>query len=80
MPRYFVRSSEFLRKIAADATGVASTEYGLIATGIAVAIITAVGMLGDGLANLFGDLEADLAKGAPATRILGDEGVRTVGR
>ena len=61
MLRYYVRGSEFLRKFSADATGPTAVQYGLIGAGIGVVIITAVGMLGDELASLFGDLEADIA-------------------
>ena len=60
MLQYYVRGSEFLGKFAADAKGATAIEYGLIAA-IAVAIITAVGMLGDELADLFGGLETALA-------------------
>ena len=59
--QYYVRGSENLRKFAADARGATAIEYGLIAAGIAVAIVTVVGVLGDELADLFGDLRIDLA-------------------
>jgi pilus assembly protein Flp/PilA len=61
MMRHLVELSAKTRKFAADASGVTAIEYGLIAAGIAVAIITAVGLLGDELAALFGDLQTSLA-------------------
>ena len=49
----YVNLSEKIRKFAADESGVTAIEYGLIAAGIAVAIITAVGLLGTELSNMF---------------------------
>ncbi len=49
----YVNLSEKIRKFAADESGVTAIEYGLIAAGIAVAIITAVGLLGTELSGLF---------------------------
>ena len=61
MLRSYVRISEILSKFAADAQGATAIEYGLIAAGIAVAIITVVGLLGDELAAMFGQVEAEIA-------------------
>ena len=61
MLRLFVELPENIRKVAADASGVTAIEYVLIAGGIALAIITAVALLGDELAALFGDLQTSLA-------------------
>ena len=61
MLRYYVRGSEILGGFAADAKGATAIEYGLIAAGIAVAIVTAVGALGDQLAVIFGNLAIDIA-------------------
>ena len=61
MLRSYVRMSEHLKKFAADAQGATAIEYGLIAAGIAVAIITVVGLLGDELAELFGQIETEIA-------------------
>ncbi len=61
MLRLYVQLSESIRKFAGDASGVTAIEYGLIAVGIAVAIITVVALLGDELAALFGDLQTSLA-------------------
>ncbi len=49
----YVNLSEKIRKFAADESGVTAIEYGLIAAGIAVAIITAVGLLGVELSAMF---------------------------
>ena len=49
----YVNLSEKIRKFGADATGVTAIEYGLIAAGIAVAIIVTVNLLGVELAALF---------------------------
>ncbi len=49
----YVNLSEKIRKFAADESGVTAIEYGLIAAGIAVAIITAVGLLGTELSAMF---------------------------
>ncbi len=59
----YIRISESLKSFAADAKGATAIEYGLIAAGIAVAIITVVGLLGDELAEMFGRLEAEIANG-----------------
>ncbi len=49
----YVNLSEKIRKFAADASGATAIEYGLIAAGIAVAIIVAVGLLGTELSAMF---------------------------
>ena len=53
MLRHYVKLSENVRKFASDESGVTAIEYGLIAAGIAVAIIVAVGLLGDELSDMF---------------------------
>ncbi len=53
MLNLYVNLSEKIRKFAADESGVTAIEYGLIAAGIAVAIIVAVGLLGEGLSDMF---------------------------
>ena len=58
---YYVRISESLKSFAVDAKGATAIEYGLIAAGIAVAIITVVGLLGDELAAMFGQVKAEIA-------------------
>ena len=50
--------SRFLR----DDSGATAIEYGLIAAGISVAIITIVNTLGDTLFNIFTNIDADLKK------------------
>ncbi len=57
----YVKISEFIKKFAADASGATAIEYGLIAAGIAVAIILTVGLLGEELALLFGDVQTEIA-------------------
>ena len=61
MLRHYVKVSENIRKFAADESGVTAIEYGLIAAGIAVAIITAVGLLGDELSDMFDDVATAIA-------------------
>ena len=51
---------QYLRNFVSDETGATAIEYGLIAAGIAVAIIAAVGLLGDSLASMFEDVGAEL--------------------
>ncbi len=51
---------QLLRKFVADESGATAIEYGLIAAGIAVAIIAAVGLLGDSLSGLFGEVDTAL--------------------
>ncbi len=43
-----------------DESGATAIEYGLIAAGIAIAIITAVGLVGDNLDTLFNDVANNL--------------------
>ncbi len=43
----------FIRSFMSDESGATAIEYGLIAAGIAVAIIGAVGLLGDSLEAMF---------------------------
>lgn len=45
----------------ADDKGATAIEYGLIAAGIAVAIMVAVGLLGDQLEGMFTEVETELA-------------------
>ncbi len=44
---------KLLHHFMADRSGATAIEYGLIAAGIAVAIIVAVGLLGDNLSLMF---------------------------
>lgn len=60
----------FFSRYLNDKSGATAIEYGLIASLIAVAIITTVGLLGDELNTTFTNVEAGLAAGnaqAPAT-------------
>ncbi len=50
-----------LRKYVSDDSGATAIEYGLIAAGIAVAIIAAVFAIGDELDNLFTAIQTKLA-------------------
>lgn len=43
-----------------DESGATAIEYGLIAAGISVAIVTVVGTLGDELSATFSDVETEL--------------------
>ncbi len=53
MIRHVVELLAKIRKFAADASGATAIEYGLIAAGIAVAIIVAVGLVGTKLTAMF---------------------------
>ena len=61
MLHQYVKISENIRTFVADASGATAIEYGLIAAGIAVAIIVSVGLLGDELAAMFGQVQTELA-------------------
>ena len=61
MLRLYVQVSENIRSFAADASGATAIEYGLIVAGIAVAIVTAVGLLGGNLAAFFSDVATKVA-------------------
>ena len=60
MLRQYVRLSVNIRKFAADLSGATAIEYGLIAAGIAVAIILSVGLLGDELAAMFTQVQTEV--------------------
>ncbi len=51
---------QFIRSFMNDDTGATAIEYGLIAAGIAVAIIAAVGLLGTSLEGMFTTVGAAL--------------------
>ena len=51
--------TQFIREFISDESGATAIEYGLIAAGIAVAIIAAVGLLGDSLSSIFTDLSTE---------------------
>lgn len=50
-----------IRKFLADQSGATSIEYGLIAAGIGVALITLVGNVGTELRELFTNLQTQLS-------------------
>ena len=50
--------SKFISRFFKDESGATAIEYGLIAAGIAVAIITAVGLLGSALDETFREITA----------------------
>ncbi len=51
---------QFIRNFTSDESGATAIEYGLIAAGIAVAIIAAVGLLGTSLEGMFTTVGAAL--------------------
>jgi pilus assembly protein Flp/PilA len=51
---------DLVSRFAKDNSGATAIEYGLIAAGIAVAIVTAVGLVGTQLNTLFGTIKTDL--------------------
>ncbi len=52
---------QFIRKIFQDKKGATAIEYGLIAALIAVAAITAMGSLGNQLADTFNEVADEMA-------------------
>ncbi len=58
LSEYFA-ASERVQKLKAEILGATAIEYALIAGGIALAILLAVGLIGDELAALFNDLVGD---------------------
>jgi pilus assembly protein Flp/PilA len=54
----------FLKRFAKDEAGVTAIEYGLIAAGIGVAIITVVNTAGGSLASVFTTVNNDLTTAA----------------
>ena len=54
-----------IRKLVRDDSGATAIEYGLIAAGIAVAIIAAVFALGDELKTFFGGVKTQLNSKQP---------------
>ena len=56
----------FLRTLACNSDGATAIEYGLIAGLIAVAIITAVTLVGTDLSGLFAGIAAQVASATPA--------------
>ena len=59
MLKLYVSTIEKFRALK-DESGATAIEYGLIAAGIAVAIIVAVGLLGDELAILFNSISSEI--------------------
>ena len=58
LSQYFA-VSEVVQKLEAEILGATAIEYALIASGIALAILAATGLIGDELAALFNDLVED---------------------
>ncbi len=54
------QSTELLKRFGADESGATAIEYGLIAAGISVAIITVVQGLGTKLASTFTNIKTKL--------------------
>ena len=55
--------NQLFRGFTKNLSGATAIEYGLIAAGIAVAIIAAVGLLGGSLSSLFDTLGSELSGG-----------------
>ncbi|MDO9127282.1 MAG: Flp family type IVb pilin [Parvibaculum sp.] len=54
--------SQFLKSFVKNESGATAIEYGLIAAGISVVIITAVGTVGDNLIAKFEDIADKIAE------------------
>ncbi len=52
--------SHFIKRFAGDESGATAIEYGLIAAGIAVAIIGAVTTLGENIGGTFGTVSDEM--------------------
>ena len=59
MLQIFVKASETLRKFAADTTGTAGIEYGLIASAIGIVGLPAIGLLGGEFSEMFNTIRCD---------------------
>ncbi len=53
MTSQYLAASEIVQKLKAEILGATAIEYALIAGGIALAILMAIGLIGDELAALF---------------------------
>ncbi|MCK5295816.1 MAG: Flp family type IVb pilin [Alphaproteobacteria bacterium] len=62
MLRMYIKAQELKRNI----SGATAIEYGLIAAGIAVAIITVVFQFGDDLADLFTGISGKITENTPS--------------
>jgi pilus assembly protein Flp/PilA len=51
---------QYLRNFTKNEDGATAIEYGLIAAGIAVAIIAAVGLFGDSLSSMFTTVSGEI--------------------
>lgn len=63
MEKLFVKAwllQDSARRVLADRRGATAIEYGLIAAGIAIAIIAAVNTVGTSLSSLFGSISTQL--------------------
>ena len=60
MIRHLVELLAKIRKFAADTSGATAIEYGLIAGGIAIAIVVTVGLLGTKLDAVFTNIAGKL--------------------
>ena len=58
--------SKFVSRFLKDESGATAIEYGLIAALIAVALVAAMGFLGDGLRTAFSDIQDTLENPTPA--------------
>lgn len=59
---FYVKTKLALESYKNDERGVTAIEYGLIAAGIAVAILTAVNLVGTNLTALFNEVAGEIAK------------------
>ena len=54
------KMKKLFERFAKDESGATAIEYGLIAAGISVAIVTVVGSIGDSLSSTFGEVDSGL--------------------
>ena len=60
MQRLYATVSEALSKLKADLSGATAIEYGLLAAGIAVAIIVSIDLLGLEVSTLYNTIKIEL--------------------
>ena len=63
----FTLAKLFIRTFINDEKGQGMAEYALILAGVAVAVIAAVFLLGDGIEGLFGDVTTGINTGTAPT-------------
>lgn len=56
----------FMKRFAADDSGLSAVEYGLLAAGIVLVISVSLNGIGSDLGKIFGQLKTDISAAAPS--------------